>query len=73
MIQQTRQLEESVQAPTAAKGRKLMQMSLFKNISARFFGEHEVAKGVPYALAAVEDFIAVGSSDGSVHLFDQSE
>lgn len=28
---------------------------------------------MPYAIAAVEDFIAVGSSDGSVHLFDSSE
>ena len=32
-----------------------------------------MAQGVPYAVAAVEDFIAIGSSDGSVHLFDHSE
>ena len=32
-----------------------------------------MAQGVPYAIAAVEDFIAIGSSDGSVHLFDHSE
>ena len=50
-----------------------MEMKLFKKISDRFFGEQEVAQGVPYAIAAVEDFIAVGSSDGSVHLFDSSE
>ena len=48
-------------------------MRLFRSISDRFFGEDEVAQGVPYAIAAIEDFIAVGSSDGSVHLFDLSE
>ena len=48
-------------------------MKLFRTISDRFFGENEVAQGVPYAIAAVEDFIAVGSSDGSIHLFDLSE
>jgi hypothetical protein len=28
---------------------------------------------VLYSVAAIEDFIAIGSSDGSVRLFDQSE
>jgi len=28
---------------------------------------------VPYSIAALEDFIAIGSSDGSVKLFDHSE
>jgi WD40 repeat protein len=28
---------------------------------------------VPYSLAALEDFIAIGSSDGSVRLFDHGE
>jgi WD40 repeat protein len=28
---------------------------------------------VPYSLAAIEDFIAIGSSDGSVRLFDHGE
>ena len=28
---------------------------------------------MPYSIAAFEDFIAIGSSDGSVRLFDHSE
>ena len=28
---------------------------------------------MPYSIAALEDFIAIGSSDGSVRLFDHSE
>lgn len=29
-----------------------------------------MSQGVPYCVAALEDFIAIGSSDGSVRLFD---
>ena len=32
-----------------------------------------MAQGVPYSIAALEDFIAIGSSDGSVRLFDHTE
>lgn len=32
-----------------------------------------MAQGVPYSIAAIEDFIAIGSSDGSVRLFDHGE
>ena len=32
-----------------------------------------MAQGVPYSIASLEDFIAIGSSDGSVRLFDHSE
>ena len=28
---------------------------------------------MPYSIASLEDFIAIGSSDGSVRLFDHSE
>ena len=52
-----------------------MHMRLFKKIADRFHGDGDVqvAQGVPYAVAALEDFIAIGSSDGSVRLFDHSE
>lgn len=36
----------------------------------RFHGDVKVQQGVPYCMAALEDFIAIGSSDGSVRLFD---
>lgn len=36
----------------------------------RFHGDAKVQQGVPYCIAALEDFIAIGSSDGSVRLFD---
>jgi len=32
-----------------------------------------VQQGVPYCIGALEDFIAIGSSDGSVRLFDQKD
>jgi hypothetical protein len=48
-------------------------MRLFEKIANRFHGDVQIAQGVPYSIAALEDFIAVGSSDGSVRLFDHSE
>ena len=41
-------------------------------IADRYHGKEavQVAKGVPYSIAALEDLIAIGSSDGSVRLFD---
>lgn len=32
-----------------------------------------MAQGTPYSIAALEDFIAIGSSNGSVRLFDHTE
>ena len=48
-------------------------MKTFKKIAERFHGDVQIAQGVPYSIAALEDFIAIGSSDGSVRLFDHSE
>lgn len=53
--------------------RKLMSDKEFKQIANRFHGDVNVAQGVPYSIAALEDFIAIGSSDGSVRLFDNYE
>lgn len=50
-----------------------MHSRVFKKISDKFHGDDLVSQGVPYAVAALEDFIAIGSSDGSVRLFDHSE
>ena len=50
-----------------------MHMKLFAKISDRYHGDGQVAQGVPYAVAALEDFIAIGSSDGSVRLYDNNE
>ena len=50
--------------------RRLMHTKLFKKIADRFHGDIKIAQGVPYSIAALEDFIAIGSSDGSVRLFD---
>ena len=53
--------------------RKLMHQKTFKKIAERYHGDVQVAQGVPYSIAALEDFIAIGSSDGSVRLFDHTE
>jgi WD40 repeat protein len=50
--------------------RRLMQFKLFDKIAHRFHGDVKVSQGVPYCVASLEDFIAIGSSDGSVRLFD---
>ena len=50
-----------------------MHMKLFKKISDKFYGEEEVNLGVPFCIAAVEDFLAIGSSQGSVRLYDNLE
>lgn len=50
-----------------------MHQKLFNKIADRFHGDINVSQGVVYSIAAIEDFIAIGSSDGSVRLFDQSE
>ena len=50
-----------------------MHQKVFRRIADRFHGDVQVAQGVPYSIAALEDFIAIGSSDGSVRLFDLEE
>jgi WD40 repeat protein len=50
-----------------------MHTQTFKAIADRFHGDIRVAQGVPYSIVAMEDIIAIGSSDGSVRLFDTSE
>ncbi len=46
----------------------------FKNMPTITETFHSQTKnGFPYAVAALEQFIAIGSSDGGVRLFDQME
>lgn len=47
-----------------------MHFKEFNNIAFRFHGDAAVSQGVPYSCAAIENFIAIGSSDGSVRIFD---
>lgn len=47
-----------------------MHFKLFDQVANRFHGDVKVQQGVPYCIASLEDFIAIGSSDGSVRLFD---
>ena len=75
MISQSSQLvnqTDEVMEGNAPK-RRLMHMTAFKKIAERFHGDIKVAQGVPYSIAALEDILAIGSSDGSVRLFDNSE
>ena len=53
--------------------RKLMHTKNLSKIANRFHGDAQTASGFPYSIAALEDFIAIGSSDGSVSLFDTTE
>ena len=62
-------IDGNVGGPT----RRLMHMKLFSKIADRFHGDIKIAQGLPSSIAALEDFIAIGSSDGSVRLFDQAE
>lgn len=54
----------------SASQRRLMHFKLFDKVANRFHGDVKVSQGVPYCIAAIEDFIAIGSSDGSVRIFD---
>lgn len=56
-----------------APQRRLMHMKLFKKIADSFHADIGISKGVPYSIAAVEDFIAIGSSTGAVRLYDLYE
>ena len=49
-----------------------MHFKLFDQIAFSFHGDVKMSHGVPYCIAALEDLIAIGSSDGSVRLFDSS-
>ena len=51
--------------------RRLMHFKEFGKIAARF-QDAKVSSGVPYCIGALEDFIAIGSSDGSIKLFDSN-
>jgi hypothetical protein len=50
-----------------------MSASILEKIANRFHGDIQVAQGVPFCIAALEDYVAIGSSDGSVRLFDSQE
>ena len=50
-----------------------MHFKLYDKVANRFHGDVKVSQGVPYCIAALEDFIAIGSSDGSVRVFDQRD
>ena len=74
MIQQSSQLEPSSSEGQQQPNRKLMLPKTFMKISQGFKGEGtQMTHGFPYSIAALEDFIAIGSSDGHVRLFDSSE
>lgn len=77
MISQSSQLishnNDEVMEGNDAPKRRLMHGADFKKIANRFHGDIKVAQGVPYSIAALEDILAIGSSDGSVRLFDNSE
>lgn len=50
-----------------------MHFKSLANIADRYHGDPKVQQGFPYSIAAIENFIAIGSSDGSVRIFDQKE
>lgn len=73
MIAQSSQLATQINDDEEGPKRRLMHSKQFKKIADRFHGDIKVAQGVPYSIAALEDIIAIGSSDGSVRVFDNSE
>ena len=73
MIQKSSQLVTTENDNLPIQQRRLMHQKLFNKIADRFHGDINVSQGVVYSIAAIEDLIAIGSSDGSVRLFDQSE
>jgi hypothetical protein len=52
---------------------RLTEQRLYEQIAEKFHGDIGIAQGIPYCVAAVEDLIAIGCSDGSVRLFDDTE
>ena len=67
LISQTKDELERDDAPK----RRLMHQVQFAKIAEKVHGV--AAQGVPYSIAALEDILAVGSSDGLIRLFDNSE
>ena len=53
--------------------RRLMHFKLFDKIAFSFHGQNNLQQGVPYCAVALEDFIAIGSSDGSLRLYDSRD
>lgn len=53
--------------------RRLIHFKTYDSIANYFYGDIGVSQGVPYSIAALEHLIAIGSSDGSVKLFDNNE
>ena len=53
-------------APTA---RRLMHLKMLTHVSEKYHGDPRAPQGIPYSVAALEQYIAVGSSDGATRLF----
>jgi len=62
---------QSTEMPSAQ--RRLMHFKEYNSIAFRFHGDVKVAQGVPYCVTALDNYIAIGSSDGSVRLFDSRD
>lgn len=70
MIEKASQLQLNQQV---SEHKSLMTQRLYSQIAEKFHGDSNIAQGIPYSIAAIEDFIAIGCSDGSVRLFDDTE
>lgn len=70
MIEQSSHLTQSNEG---IRPERLTEQRLYESIADRFHGDVGIAQGIPYCIAAIEDLIAIGCSDGSVRLFDDSE
>jgi hypothetical protein len=58
---------------SSEQSQSFSHMTNFPKVANRFHGDVKVAQGVPFSIAALEEFIAIGSSDGFVRLFDANE
>ena len=73
MIHQSSQLvTPNATYDSTATVHRLMSQRLFDEIADRFHGDVGIAQGIPYSIAALEDLIIIGCSDGSVRLYDES-
>jgi hypothetical protein len=61
------------QSMPQSSGRRLMHFKQFDKVSNRFHGDVKVQQGLPFCIAALEDFIGIGSTDGSVRLFESHQ
>ena len=50
-----------------------MHFKQLTQVAERYHGDPKVQQGFPYSITAFEQFIAIGSSDGSVRIFDHTE